>query len=58
MTYANIILYGAVIPSMKTSDKKKKGAEEQSEDTGEAVDGDDPANWEDIKNFYRKKKKH
>lgn len=52
MSYANFILYGAVIPNFGSS--KKDG--EKEEEKEEVVSADDPANWEMLKQKFRKKR--
>lgn len=57
LSYANIILYGAVIPSFGT---KKDGDGKDTGDGkgGETVSADNPEDWEKIKKFYRRKRKN
>lgn len=57
LSYANIILYGAVIPSFGT---KKDGDDKDAEygKGGETVSADNPEDWEKIKKFYRRKSKN
>lgn len=46
MSYANVILYGAVLPSYSSKKKDGKGS-----DDGEVLNGDDPANGDKIRNI-------
>lgn len=56
MSYANFILYGAVIPNFgKGKGKDGEGDDESGE---EVVSADDPANWEMLKQKFRERRKH
>jgi len=44
MSYANLILYSAVLPSYQSGKKRENGE-------GEVINGDDPANSELIHNI-------
>lgn len=58
MSYNNIIMYGAVIPSFNT--KKKDGGSGDGQggaDEGEVMDAGNPEDWKKIKDFYRHRKK-
>lgn len=46
ISYANVVLYSAVLPSYNTDKKKKKRADLGC---GEEIKADDPKNWERLK---------
>lgn len=54
LSYANIILYGAVIPSFGIK-KDVDGKDADDGKGGETVSADNPEDWEKIKKFYRRK---
>ena len=45
MSYANMILYGAVLPSIDSEDDEKKDKKE------EVINADDPANREKVRSL-------
>lgn len=57
LSYANIILYGRVIPSFDTGDKDGKDKGDGTGKNEETVSADNPEDWKKIKQFYRRKKK-
>lgn len=53
MSYANLIMYGAVIPSYDKKDKKdKKDEGKKPVNTQKVIKADDPANKEEVRKFF------
>ena len=50
MSYANLIMYGAVIPSYDKKDKKDDG--KKPVNTQKVIKADDPANKEEVRKFF------
>jgi hypothetical protein len=48
MSYANMVMYGAVIPSYKSPDEIDKDGKKKKKKKHERVNGDDPRNREKI----------
>ena len=48
MSYANVMMYGSVLPSYNKDDKKDKEKETEEEDD-DVINADDPANQEKIR---------
>lgn len=53
LSYANFIMYGAVIPSFGGSENEVNGGGGQ----GETLSADKPEDWDKIRKFYRRRKR-
>lgn len=49
MSYANLILYGAVLPSYESETKNKKKADEEPQ---HIIKADDPKNRDEVRKFF------
>ena len=52
MSYANFLMYGAVIPSFDSGKKDKDGSDDVT------LDAHDPENYDKIREYFRSRKKH
>ena len=54
MSYENLVLYGATIPSIDTDKKDNKNNDKS--DKNEVIRADDPANWDKMRSLFKNSK--
>lgn len=57
MSFANLVLYGRVIPNIGNDKESDADASSGIGETERTLCADNPNDWEEIKKFYKRRKK-
>lgn len=56
ISYENLILYGATIPSYDSDSKDNKHSNPTTTNNNEVIRADDPANWSRMRSLFKNSK--